>query len=109
MNLTPEQWSEVNPDAVASGSWAQARNVLEMAQQDIARLARAAQALQSIAEFCSGDDRTLGAVGRLAEIRKIAVEAIAPLPSATRAKKGAPLPSQHRSPAASDRTTGEDQ
>jgi hypothetical protein len=39
-NHTPANWAMVSPDAVASGSWAQARNVLEMALQDIARMAR---------------------------------------------------------------------
>jgi phenylalanyl-tRNA synthetase beta subunit len=38
MNRTPDQWGLVNPDAVVAGSTAQARNVLEMALQEIAEL-----------------------------------------------------------------------
>lgn len=38
-NRTPEEWSKVDPSAVVGGSPAQARNVLEMALQDIARMA----------------------------------------------------------------------
>lgn len=37
-NRTPDEWSKVNPDAVVRGSDIQARNVLEMALQDIARM-----------------------------------------------------------------------
>jgi len=37
-NKDPESWAKVNPDSVVSGSLIQARNVLEMALQDIARM-----------------------------------------------------------------------
>jgi hypothetical protein len=39
MNRKPTDWAVVSPDAVVAGSTAQARNVLEMALQDIAVLA----------------------------------------------------------------------
>ncbi|MES2030896.1 MAG: hypothetical protein V4477_17075 [Pseudomonadota bacterium] len=39
LNLTIEHWAVVRPDLVAAGSAAQARNVLEMATQDIAAIA----------------------------------------------------------------------
>jgi hypothetical protein len=39
LNRSPQEWAKVNPDAVVAGSTAQARNVIEMMQQDIARLA----------------------------------------------------------------------
>ena len=39
LNLTPETWAQVRPDAFLDGSIVQARNVLEMALQDIAKLA----------------------------------------------------------------------
>jgi len=38
VNSTPEQWAKVSANAVVGGSSAQARNVLEMALQDIARM-----------------------------------------------------------------------
>jgi hypothetical protein len=38
MNRTIEEWAKVDAKAVASGSQAQAENVLKMALQDIARL-----------------------------------------------------------------------
>ncbi len=40
MHRTPEQWAAVKPDAFLTGSIQQARNVIEMMQQDIATLAR---------------------------------------------------------------------
>lgn len=39
MNKDPESWARVRPDAFLTGSIAQARNVIEMAVQDIAHLA----------------------------------------------------------------------
>lgn len=39
LNLTVERWAAVKPDAFLTGSIVQARNVLEMATQDIALLA----------------------------------------------------------------------
>jgi hypothetical protein len=50
MNRTPEEWAKVSPDAVASGSWAQSRNVLQMALQDIARMATEIKRLQAHAD-----------------------------------------------------------
>ena len=38
MNRLPEEWAKVDADAVVAGSAAQARNILKMALQDIARL-----------------------------------------------------------------------
>lgn len=38
MNRTLEQWAAVKPDAFLTGSIQQARNVIEMMQQDIAAL-----------------------------------------------------------------------
>lgn len=48
MNRTPEEWSLVKPDAVVAGSAAQARNVLEMALQDIARMAIEIKRLKNV-------------------------------------------------------------
>jgi hypothetical protein len=36
---TPEQWAKIRPDAFLDGSIVQARNIIEMMQQDIAKLA----------------------------------------------------------------------
>jgi len=41
MNRTREQWAAVKPDSFLDGSIVQARNVIEMMQQDIAELAAA--------------------------------------------------------------------
>lgn len=48
MNRTREQWAALKPDAFLSGSIAQARNVIEMMQQDIAELAAAVEALEEV-------------------------------------------------------------
>lgn len=39
LNKDPESWARVKPDAFLTGSIVQARNVIEMALQDIAALA----------------------------------------------------------------------
>jgi hypothetical protein len=50
LNRTTEQWAKVRPDAFLDGSIVQARNVIEMATQDIAALAAAlAKALEMLA------------------------------------------------------------
>lgn len=46
MNRKPADWAVVSPDAVVAGSTAQARNVLEMALQDIAQMAREIEGLR---------------------------------------------------------------
>lgn len=43
MNRTRQQWAAINPDAFLDGSLVQARNVIEMMQQDIAELAAAVE------------------------------------------------------------------
>ena len=52
MNLikSSEQWALVKPDAFLSGSIVQARNVIEMMQQDIAELHKEVHRLESEAE-----------------------------------------------------------
>jgi hypothetical protein len=39
LNKDPESWARVKPDAFLDGNIVQARNVIEMAVQDIGRLA----------------------------------------------------------------------
>lgn len=46
MNRSPEQWAALKPDAFLSGSIAQARNVIEMMQADIAEQAAKVERLQ---------------------------------------------------------------
>lgn len=50
MHRTKDQWAAIVPDAFLGGSIAQARNVIEMAQQDIASLYHRLDALESLAE-----------------------------------------------------------
>lgn len=45
LNKAPEDWAKVKVDAVLAGSEAQVRNVLEMALQDIQRLAQECEVL----------------------------------------------------------------
>lgn len=45
LNKDPKDWAQVKPSAVAAGSPAQMANVLEMAIQDIQRLAREREVL----------------------------------------------------------------
>lgn len=52
-NRTPEEWSKVSPDAVVRGSEIQARNVLEMALQDIARMSMEIKRLKLAASLPS--------------------------------------------------------
>lgn len=40
LHRSPEEWAKVIPDAFLTGSIQQARNVIEMMQQDIAKLAQ---------------------------------------------------------------------
>lgn len=47
MHRTPEQWASIKPDAFLTGSIQQARNIIEMMQQDIAALAGAHNVLRS--------------------------------------------------------------
>lgn len=58
LNRTAEQWAKVRPDAVVEGSAVQARNVLEMALQDIAAQAQRIRDLEderdSWREWASG-------------------------------------------------------
>ena len=51
MNKTLEQWAKVVPDAFLSGSIVQARNVIEMALQDIAELNKEIIKLKSTDEL----------------------------------------------------------
>lgn len=47
LNRQPTEWAHVKPDAFLTGSNVQARNVLEMALQDIARLSAEVERLSS--------------------------------------------------------------
>ena len=47
LNRAREQWAKLKPDAFLTGSIVQARNVLEMAQQDIERLYRRIDQLEA--------------------------------------------------------------
>jgi len=48
VNRTPEFWSGIMPAAIAGGSTANARNVIEMMRQDIAELAAALKPFAAI-------------------------------------------------------------
>lgn len=52
LNKDPESWAKVDPKAVLAGSQAQSENVLKMALQDIARLAK------ELADVRADRDRT---------------------------------------------------
>lgn len=47
LNKDPESWAAVSPDDVLAGSVTQARNVIIMALQDIARLANEVERLRA--------------------------------------------------------------
>ncbi|WP_262027589.1 hypothetical protein [Microvirga sp. Mcv34] len=54
LHKTPEEWAKVNSADVALGSQAQARNVLEMALQDIQTLAGSIEYLERIKALRDG-------------------------------------------------------
>lgn len=62
LNKDPESWARVKPDAFLTGSIVQARNVIEMAVQDIAKLAADRDALvKALKKISAQCDLPMGA------------------------------------------------
>ena len=64
LNRTPEQWAQIKPDAFLDGSIVQARNVIEMAQQDIHWLSQELAEARALVEskFLAVETETLKAL-----------------------------------------------
>jgi len=54
MHRRPDQWADLNPQAVLAGSEAQRLNVMSMMQRDLVEMGRV---LEAIIEACELDDK----------------------------------------------------